>query len=85
MSKRRPSLSLSNLKSRKPTAEPKAGPAPAKRKAADDGRIGTTLRLTPEAWRQLKVLAADERKSSHELIVEGLNWLFQKRGLPPIA
>jgi hypothetical protein len=50
-----------------------------------DGRIGQTLRLSPDAWEQLKVLAARERVNAHDLLVEGVNLLFRERGLPMIA
>lgn len=52
---------------------------------AVDGRIGQTLRLQPEAWEALRVLAARERLSAHDLIVEGLNKVFRSRSLPEIA
>ena len=54
-------------------------------KRAGDGRKGQTLRLTMEAWRQLKHMAADEDRSSHDLMLEGMNMLFKDRGKPPIA
>lgn len=66
---------------------PKPGTAtPARRPAnkAADGRRGQTLRLDPEAWKQLKKLAVDEESTSHALIIEALNLLFRDRGLPPI-
>jgi hypothetical protein len=46
---------------------------------------GQTLRLTPEAWRQLKILAAERALPSHTLLIEALNDLFQKYNKPPIA
>lgn len=46
---------------------------------------GQTLRLSVEAWKQLKRLAVDEERTSHDLLLEAVNRLFQNRGLPPVA
>lgn len=46
---------------------------------------GQTLRLSPEAWHQLKVLALDKRTTSHALLIEAVNDLFRKNDKPPIA
>jgi hypothetical protein len=46
---------------------------------------GQTLRLTPEAWRQLKILAVERATPSHSLLIEAVNDLFRKHGKPPIA
>jgi hypothetical protein len=43
------------------------------------------IRLDPEVIRQLKQLALDEGTSLQDLICEGINGVFQARGLPPIA
>ncbi len=59
--------------------EPEAPPA------TDDKRRGQTLRLTPAAWRQLKLLAVERGNASHSLLIEAVNDLFQKYGKPPIA
>lgn len=48
-------------------------------------RKGQTLRLTPDAWRQLKILAAEEDKKAHDLLIEAVNDLFTKYGKQPIA
>ncbi len=61
-----------------PTAEPPEG-------ATLDKRRGQTLRLSVEAWRQLKRLAVDHDKPAHDLLVQAVNDLFRKNGLPPIA
>jgi hypothetical protein len=44
-----------------------------------------TLRLEIDAWRQLKILAANKAVPAHDLIIEALNDLFKKYGKPPIA
>ncbi len=52
---------------------------------APDRRRGQTLRLSTEAWRQLKRLAVEQDKPAHDLLVQAVNALFVKHGLPPIA
>ena len=37
------------------------------------------------AWKQLKMLAVNEEKTAHALLLEAVNRLFQDRGLPPVA
>lgn len=59
-------------------AEPANKPPDAKTK-------GQTLRLSPEAWHQLKLLALDKRSTSHALLIEAVNDLFRKNSKPPIA
>ncbi len=54
------------------------------RPATRDTR-GQTLRLKRDARRQLKLLALDEEKTAHDLLLEAVNDLFQKHGKPPIA
>jgi len=48
-------------------------------------RRGQTLRLEPEAWRQLKMLAITEGKTSHDLLIEAVNLLFDHYNRPTIA
>jgi hypothetical protein len=60
-------------------------PEPPPPEDADDKRRGQTLRLTPAAWRQLKLLALERGIASHALLIEAVNDLFQKHGRPPIA
>jgi hypothetical protein len=50
-----------------------------------DNRKGVTIRLSPDAWRQLKFLAVEEGRPAHELLIEGVNTVFAKRGKPTIA
>jgi hypothetical protein len=77
---------LDSMKAKKPDiALAQAAPEPATAARAVDDRKGQTLRLRPDAWKQLKVLAMDEGKTSHDLALEGINLVFEKRGLPPIA
>lgn len=76
---------LDSMKAKKPAAVIAQTPEAAAPAGAADERKGQTLRLKPEAWRQLKILAMDEGKTSHDLVLEGINLLFQSRQLPPIA
>jgi hypothetical protein len=48
-------------------------------------RRGMTLRLRPEAWKQLKFAAIEQGVPAHDLLTEALNDWFAKRGKPPIA
>ena len=64
--------------------EPPAATATAK-SAAGRTRRGQTLRLEPEAWAQLKMLAIAEGKTSHELLIEAVNMLFDHYNRPTIA
>lgn len=56
-----------------------------RRGTAKDGRIGQTLRLNPDAWEQLKVMAIKQRVNTHDLMVDAINDLFEKYDLPRIA
>jgi antitoxin-like ribbon-helix-helix protein len=73
--------SLSTFAAEKPgAARPAEQAAPEK-----EEQRGQTLRLNVRAWRQLKALALEAGKPSHDLLIEAVNDLFQKRGKPPIA
>jgi hypothetical protein len=93
MTKRR---SLSDFAATKPVPVPNPGPnklepqehAPA---PPPPPRRGQTLRLPPEALRQLKLLAVEEEEKrkvivrQHDLLLEAVDDLFKKYGKPPIA
>jgi hypothetical protein len=49
------------------------------------GRSQMSTWQTPEAVKQLRIMAAEEETTSQALIAEALNLLFSKRGKPPIA
>lgn len=59
--------------------------------AQPDGRKGVLLRLNPQAWFQLKSMAAEQTMERDELFTmqsaleEALNDWFRKHGKPPIA
>lgn len=78
---------LSDALAKKPgAAAPEPAPeAPAKAARAKDDRKGMTLRLSPEAWKQLKHLAVETGKPAHDLIVDGVNAVFERHGKPMIA
>ena len=59
--------------------------APATPANGDDTRRGQTLRLKPAAWTQLKILAAEQGKPSHDLLIETVNLLFEHYSKPTIA
>ena len=59
--------------------------AAAASKEASRARRGQTLRLEPEAWKQLKMLAIAEGKTSHDLLIEAVNLLFDHYNRPTIA
>ncbi len=44
----------------------------------------TTIYLPQDIRRQLKILAAQEESSMTKLIVEGIEWVFRKRGIKVI-
>jgi hypothetical protein len=48
-------------------------------------RKGLTLRLNPAAWRQLRQLALDDERAAHDLLIDALNDLFEKRGKERLA
>ena len=74
--------SLSTFVAEKPGAVRSAAPETPPEKEKPRGQ---TLRLNPRAWAQLKLLAVESATSSHDLLIEAVNDLFQKRGKPPIA
>ncbi len=73
----RAALKLDDLTARR-------GPPPAPTNG-EDARRGQTLRLKPAAWAQLKILAIEQGKPSHELLIEAVNLLFDRYGKPTIA
>jgi hypothetical protein len=44
-----------------------------------------TLRLTEDAWKQLKIMSIEEGCVAHKLLIEAVNDLFIKKGKSPIA
>jgi len=76
---RRAALTLDDL------AATRSAPAVTPTKETSRARRGQTLRLEPEAWKQLKMLAIAEGKTSHDLLIEAVNLLFDHYNRPTIA
>lgn len=78
-----------------PSAAPLGQPAAAAREAVStsrwqkaatrEGKRAVTAYIAPEAFRQLKRVAADEDAQMQDLMVEAINAIFEKRGLSRIA
>ena len=83
MARPRAALTLTDMTATRGAPAP-AGAQPA---AVTDARArrGQTLRLEPEAWRQLKMLAIEQGKTSHDLLIEAVNLLFDHYDRPTIA
>lgn len=47
-------------------------------------KIGVTLRLFLEDWERLHYLSIQERRKIQHLLLEGLNGVLEKRGLPRV-
>ena len=84
MARPRPTLTLAEMTATRGAPDEVASP---RAQATKDtrGRRGQTLRLEPEAWKQLKLLAIDQGKTSHELLIEAVNLLFDHYNRPTIA
>lgn len=54
-------------------------------KAGQGGKRSMTIRVDEEVIYRLKVRAAQEKTSVTALVCEGINHVFEVRGLPPIA
>lgn len=80
-----------------PRAEPIAAPSPGEPATAETaaarypkastraGKRVVTAYVSPEAFRQIKRIAADEDAQVQDLLTEGLNAVFAARGLSRIA
>ena len=69
------------LEGKRPRERRTAAPA----KGGGKGWRLVTIRLDEEVAHRLKVRAAEEDTSVTALICEGINHVFEVRGLPPIA
>ena len=85
MNKRKPINKLWAEKPSQAQAQSRAPGARVARQPQSTQRKGQTLRLTRDAWKQLKVLAIDQDRTAHDLLIEAVNDLFSKYGKPPIA
>ena len=50
-----------------------------------EGMKGQAPRLNLGAWRELKILAIDQGKPAHALLIEAVNDLFKKYGKKSLA
>ena len=55
-------------------------PAGSDQQSEKPKRRGQTLRLTPAAWRQLKLMTIEQERTAHDLLPEAVSDLFQKDG-----
>jgi hypothetical protein len=55
------------------------------RAATREGRVSLPFYVPVSARVQLKKLAAELQTTNQDLLTEGLNEVFRKHGLPPIA
>ena len=78
-------MTFEAMAAQKPQAHPSPEPTPAVPARKVDERKGQTLRLSVEAWRQLKFIAFAEATPVHDILVDAVNDAFRKRGKPPIA
>ncbi|GJE62720.1 ribbon-helix-helix domain-containing protein [Methylobacterium trifolii] len=80
---------LASLSSETPPAtaasEPSAQAARYQKASTREGKRVVTAYISPEAFRQLKRVAADEDAQVQDLLTEGLNAVFAARGLSRIA
>lgn len=67
-----------------PPVEP-ASPTRYPKASTREGKRVVTAYISPEAFRQLKRISADEDAQVQDLLAEGLNAVFEKRGLSRIA
>lgn len=75
-----------------PAAErggPRPGPKPAsgrpRRRTFEEQHKKQSVYLGEPVYEQLRKLAFDERRKMHDYLIEGLDSVFRKRGLPSIA
>ena len=61
-------------------AEPKSDRQPSR-----EGTKGFTVHLSPDAHRQLKMMAMELDTTMHDLCIDGLNTIFELNNKPPIA
>ncbi len=73
---------LAGFAAKKPGAG-KAAPAPAK--ADPSVTKAMTIRLNLDAWRQLRLMAFDDGRPAHALLIDALNAYFEKRGKGRLA
>jgi hypothetical protein len=61
-----------------------AGERP-RRRTFEEQHKKQSVYLAEPVWEQLRKLAFDERRKMHDYLMDGLDSIFRKRGLPSIA
>lgn len=56
-----------------------------RRAKATGDQVGINFRMNPDAWTQLGVLSAEQRRAKQDLLLEALDDLFVKYGKTPVA
>ena len=93
---KRPNLAnLGERIAKKPTEATAPAPATEEEEAAPrrrgraktqpDGRRGVLVRLQPEAWKALKLIALEEDETLQAMMERAINDLLKKHGRPPLA
>ena len=72
-------------KSGKPRSEGQQPPGKSTVPKSRQGKVGILTYHAPEVAQQLKMLAAEKRKTQAQLVAEGLNMVFAKYRKPTIA
>ena len=67
------------------SAADQTAPAAATQQSGGGKRRGQTLRLSPDAWRQLKLLTIEQERTAHDLLLEAVRDLFEKYGKKPLS
>lgn len=78
-------LNLNDAPARPEPAVPQSEPDQPARHSTRVGKRGVQLWLSPEAHRQLRMLAAREDRQIQDLLAEGLDLVFTKYGEHRIA
>lgn len=69
----------------KPATKTKSSPSPDSTPLVKQEKVAFSLNLPEEAHTKLRELSFHERQSMTQLILEGVDMLFESRGLPSIA
>ena len=69
----------------KPATKTKSSPSPDSTPSVKQEKVAFSLNLPEEAHTKLRELSFHERQSMTQLILEGVDMLFESRGLPSIA
>jgi hypothetical protein len=87
MPKKRPALYARPAKPTKSTKSvpPAAKATPVESRPDRAGRRLLGAHVPEAAYRQFRLLAAEEGTNNHELLREAINDLFRKRGKDPVA